>query len=503
MSLFRNLEPRCGLLLLECLGYAVVDPGWGVQSMERTFVDLILGIDLACRAAHQASLARADGSYVWTGRKFFTRPAELEALWDLVGLEPGDTLRVVIEPTRNAWVPVAAWFRRRGARVSLVPTTQSADLRAYYSKHTKNDHLDSKLLARLPLLHPEGLRDHASDGPAEPLRRAVKTRHSIVKRRTAIFSRLDALLELLGPGWYDALGSNYGKAALELLARYADPNALGRLGHARLTRFLIRHSRGAWRDAHATALLAAARETLQLWGADGIDFAELAADIAVEAEQAQVLTEQIEDYDERIANLYAETDPAGLIISAPGVGPVIAAVIAGRVGDPHRFTSLAAIRAYSGLVPKVSQSGQSEHIKGITKAGDPMLREALFAAADSARKTDPQLAAKYKRLMATDRHHTSAVCHIATILLTRIATCWRTGEHYVIRDTDGRPITAEEGRQIVKQHHKIDPKTRDKAAHVRMAQRRKGRTTGREQQKSPSAPTSRPANSRIEPPAVA
>lgn len=459
-------------------------------------MDLILGIDLACRAAHQASLARADGSYVWTGRRFFTRPAELEALWDRLGLEPGDTVRVVMEPTRNAWVLVAAWFRRRGARVSLVPTTQSADLRAYYSKHTKNDHLDSKLLARLPLLHPEGLRDHASDGPAEPLRRAVRTRHSIVKRRTAIFSRLDALLELLGPGWYDALGSNYGKAALALLARYADPNALVRLGHARLTRFLIRYSRGAWRDAHATLLLAAARESLQLW-ADGIDFAELAADIAVEAEQAQVLTEQIEDYDERIANLYAETDPTRIIISAPGVGPVTAAVIAGRIGDPHRFTSLAAIRAYSGLVPKVSQSGQSEHVKGITKAGDPILREALFAAADSARKSDPQLAAKYKRLMATERHHTSAVCHIATILLTRIATCWRAGEHYVLRDTDGRPITPEEGRRIVTEHHKIDHATRIKAANTRQAQRRKGRT-GREQQKSPSAPTSRPANSRIE-----
>ncbi|MDT5155226.1 MAG: hypothetical protein QOI01_6959 [Mycobacterium sp.] len=45
-----------------------------------------------------------------------------------------------------AWAPVASWFRHRGARVSMVPTTQSADLRAYYSKHAKNDHLDSKLL---------------------------------------------------------------------------------------------------------------------------------------------------------------------------------------------------------------------------------------------------------------------------------------------------------------------------------------------------------------------
>jgi transposase len=461
-------------------------------------LDLTLGIDLACRAAHQASVARPDGTYVWTGRKFFTRPADLQRIWDDLGLVEGDTVTVVMEPTRNAWAPVASWFRRRGARIVMIPTTQSADLREYYSKHTKNDHLDSKLLARLPLLHPEGLREQTGDGPAEPLRRAVKIRSSIVKRRTAVYARLDALLELLGPAWYDALGSNYGKAALAVLTRYADPTSLVRLGHARLTRFLIRHSRGAWREDHATAILAAARESLQLWGEGldaGIDYAELAADIAIEAEQAQALTEQIEDLDERIANLYDEADPQGLIASAPGVGPVIAGVIAGRIGDPHRFHSLAAVRAYSGLVPKVSQSGQAHHQHGLTKAGDTLLREAIWAAADQARRTDPQLAAKYKRLMDTDRHHDSALCHIATQLLTRIVAAWRAEEPYAIRDTDGRVITAEEGRQIVRDHHQVDRTRRQQAADSRRAQRLKKRTS-RESQESQSAPTSRPVKTK-------
>jgi hypothetical protein len=37
------------------------------------FVELILGIDLACRTAHLASLARPNGTFVWSGRKFSTR----------------------------------------------------------------------------------------------------------------------------------------------------------------------------------------------------------------------------------------------------------------------------------------------------------------------------------------------------------------------------------------------------------------------------------------------
>ena len=59
-----------------------------------------------------------------------------------------------MEPTRNAWVALAGWFRRRGATVVMVPPEQSSDLRAYYSKHAKTDHLDAQLLARLPMLHP-------------------------------------------------------------------------------------------------------------------------------------------------------------------------------------------------------------------------------------------------------------------------------------------------------------------------------------------------------------
>lgn len=243
-----------------------------------------------------------------------------------------------------------------------------------------------------------------------------------------------------------------------------------------------------------SSIAAAARESVELWGPDGIDFAELAADIAVEALQARVLTEQVEDLDERIADLYEEADPTGIIASAPGMGPVNSAVVAGRMGDPHRFPSLAAIRAYSGLVPKVSQPGLRNHQHGLTKAGDPLLRQALFNAADHARKTDPQLAAKYVRLMNSERHHDSAICHIATMLLTRIAACWRAGEHYVLRDTDGRVITSEEGLSIVCEHHQVDPKICEKAAHQRQSKQLKVRA-GREQQESPSAPTSRPTDS--------
>ena len=77
---------------------------------------LRLGIDIACRAAHQVSLADEQGRFIWTGRRFRTTAEDFARLWSSLpeDADPAE-LFVVMEPTRNAWVPLAAWFRRRGA----------------------------------------------------------------------------------------------------------------------------------------------------------------------------------------------------------------------------------------------------------------------------------------------------------------------------------------------------------------------------------------------------
>ena len=105
---------------------------------------------------------------MFVGHRFRTDPDELDTLWARLPKD-AERIEVVMEPTRNAWVALAAWFRRHGATVVMVPPEQSADLRDYYNKHTKTDRLDSKVLARLPLFAPGGA---APRGFAGPWRRA-------------------------------------------------------------------------------------------------------------------------------------------------------------------------------------------------------------------------------------------------------------------------------------------------------------------------------------------
>jgi transposase len=241
-----------------------------------------------------------------------------------------------------------------------------------------------------------------------------------------------------------------------LAAGYADPHVVKRLGRTRLARFCYRHSRGAWGEPQAEALLAAANQTLALWADGDLDYPDLAEDIAIEARLALQLTEEIKELDERTALLLRAADPAGILTSAPGVATITASAILGRLGDPNRFTSLAGARAFTGLVPILDSSGLTGRHGGPTKRGDAVLRQALFMAASQARRIDPTLTAKYHRLMTeAGKHHNSALCHIATTLLTRIIACWRAGQPYQLRDIDGSPVTIEEARKIIAERYAI------------------------------------------------
>src|SRR5262249_53039544 len=123
------------------------------------------------------------------------------------------------------------------------------------------------MLARLPLLHPEGLRPAEGLGPADAMRRATRLRASLVKRRNVILARLDSYLGLLGPGWHAAFGGDLASnTALRFMAAgYADPHTARRLGQPRLARFIWRYSQGHWGEELATRLLSGAAETLALW----------------------------------------------------------------------------------------------------------------------------------------------------------------------------------------------------------------------------------------------
>lgn len=87
------------------------------------------------------------------------------------------------------------------------------------------------------------------------------------------------------------------------------------------------------------------------------------------------LNTQIGDYNKQIERIGKEQYPrTELLQQVPGVGPITALTFILTIGDPWRFPRNRTVGAYLGLVPRRSQTGQSDPQLPITKAGSRYLR---------------------------------------------------------------------------------------------------------------------------------
>ena len=62
------------------------------------------------------------------------------------------------------------------------------------------------------------------------------------------------------------------------------------------------------------------------------------------------------------------------LMTAPGVGPIIALSFVTAVDNPLRFSNDEDIGAYFGLTPKQHQSGETDYQEGISRLGNSMTR---------------------------------------------------------------------------------------------------------------------------------
>jgi transposase len=70
------------------------------------------------------------------------------------------------------------------------------------------------------------------------------------------------------------------------------------------------------------------------------------------------------------------------LMTVPGVGAVVAITFTSAIDDPHRFARSKAVGAHFGLTPRKYQSGEIDRTGRISKAGDAMVRTALYEAAN-------------------------------------------------------------------------------------------------------------------------
>ncbi len=100
-------------------------------------------------------------------------------------------------------------------------------------------------------------------------------------------------------------------------------------------------------------------------------------------ESLEALEVQIACSSRQLAASAAADPVAARLMSVPGVGPITALVFKTSIEDPGRFARGEDAGAFAGLAPRRNQSGERDIRGRISKAGDPMLRSALYKSANS------------------------------------------------------------------------------------------------------------------------
>ncbi len=423
----------------------------------------LVGIDLGIASAHTVRILDETGTTLAKRRAHPT----LESLSEveqtaLAGCDESTRLEVIVEPTGPAWLPIAVFFISRGHLVFRVSSAKASDLRKFFSRHTKTNGIDADTLARLPLVDPGGLQPLRLAGVEHAaLDRRVRACDRLTRQGAEHKVRIKDLVRQMLP--MTPLTGDLGAADLAVLERWADPNALLKAGRKRLTALIVKASNNHQGAERAQQWLDAARASIELYGDHpALAYVDLAAEVATEVRLLRAVKAELANHAAERETAYRWVDPTGLARSLPGLADVGGPALVAVMGDPARFAKGKQFRAFTGLTPKASETGNTDR-KGqaMSKAGSSLLRTTLIRAADHARKQDPQLARiYYLQMVERGKDHLGALCVVAANLAERAWAVMNRAMPYVICDTNGRPITHDQATTIIAEHWTVPAEVR-------------------------------------------
>jgi transposase len=173
---------------------------------------------------------------------------------------------------------------------------------------------------------------------------------------------------------------------------------------ARFRMHLVRHKSALKNRIHSTMInFGRPCPVSDLFGAEGrrllagLDAPEpWRSNVTASVELIDHLERQIDQINRRLRAGHADHPYVPLLMTVPGVGRVLAFTIAAEIGEIERFPAPQKFVSYTGLCPRVVQSGDKDRRGPLSKHGPTYLRWALIEATMHALR-HPAYSARYQR----------------------------------------------------------------------------------------------------------
>jgi len=291
-----------------------------------------------------------------------------------------------------------------------------AAMSAAYSGEGKTDAKDAYIIAETVRIRSDLSVIDADADLVRTLGVLTGYRADLVADRVRMINRMRDLLTSVFPALEREFDFASCKGALVLLSGYATPEAIRRMGEARLSRWLRQRRVRGYADVAARAVAAAQTQQTVLPGQDvaASIVAELATSVLVQHERLKVLELQIQD-------AFAQHPQADVIESIPGFGPVLGACLLVAAGDLAAYPTAGHLAAAAGLVPVPNDSGRRAGNLHKPRRYSRPLRHALYLSAQTSMMRAGPNRDYYLKKRDQGRTHSQAVIALAR---RRIDVLW-------------------------------------------------------------------------------
>lgn len=384
----------------------------------------IVGIDIG-KKHHEASIVSPEGKQIDRSLRFATTHKGADSLMSFIFKNIGNSPCVFgMEATGHYWYPIYSFLKAKGYTIYVINPIQSDSLRKMYIRQTKNDSIDSFLIAEVIRFGQFGTTSMADENILA-MRQLCRYRDSVISSRTEIKLRIGTIMEQIFPEYEKQFSSLWLSTSMGILEKYLTPENIENAPIDELFEIIKDKSHNRLTKAKAISIKEAAADTF------GIKIAQDAFSFQLKQliDRMNFLDKQIEALDIEIMKYYEQFDC--YLHTIPGIGIIGAATILAEIGDISRFKNSSALVAFAGIDPTVRQSGEfnSTH-NHMSKRGSPYLRHAIFLAATTCSFHNSPLNAYYKKKRDQGKHHLTATGAVARKLTTVIYAVLRDSKPY-------------------------------------------------------------------------
>ena len=384
----------------------------------------IVGIDIG-KNHHEASIVSPEGKQIGRSLRFATTHKGADSLMRFIFKNIGNSPCVFgMEATGHYWYPIYSFLKAKGYTIYVINPIQSDSLRKMYIRQTKNDSIDSFLIAEVIRFGQFGTTSMADENILA-MRQLCRYRDSVISSRTEIKLRIGTIMEQIFPEYEKQFSSLWVSTSMGILEKYLTPENIENAPIDELFEIIKDKSHNRLTRAKAISIKEAAADTF------GIKIAQDAFSFQLKQliDRMNFLDKQIEALDCQILEYYEKFDC--YLHTIPGIGIIGVATILAEIGDISRFKNSSSLIAFAGIDPTVRQSGEfnSTH-NHMSKRGSPYLRHAIFLAATTCSFHNSPLNAYYKKKRDQGKHHLTATGAVARKLTTIIYAVLRDSKPY-------------------------------------------------------------------------